>query len=113
MTVSCPPKLLIHLSTLLFKKRQDVEAAQDDSAGAPQPGSENLSFASQAQTLRAIMSVLKVHQSYLRSKNINNMRHIPTCVGRNELVKRFRAKYEATEKQRGVQAQDRAKWVNK
>ena len=95
------PKILEHFTRVLFRKRKDVdqegaapydpeEPAEEDSAGAPQPGSEDLAFASQAETGRAILSVLKVRKRFLQSKNITddsndcNKRHSSTCLGYNE-----------------------------
>ena len=52
-------KLLEHLSRLLFKKRK---APEEDSAGAP----HDPAFASEAETARAIVSVLQLRaDSYM------------------------------------------------
>eukprot|EP00959_Pyramimonas_sp_CCMP1952_P295199 6174020-Pyramimonas_sp.AAC.1 len=49
------PKLLHHLSLLLFKKRTSTQHADEDPAGAPQPSSDyDTAYASQAETARAI-----------------------------------------------------------
>ena len=44
------PKILHHLSLLLFMKRSCAQPAEGDAAGAPQPGSDyDTAFASQAE----------------------------------------------------------------
>ena len=86
--VEYDPKLLHHLSLLLFMKRKCVQPAEDDSAGAPQPGSDyDTAFASRAETARAIVSVLQVRHRFLRSKNIADLRHVFIDGERGGLVK--------------------------
>ena len=61
------PKLFDILGRLLFMKIKTAEPAEDDSAGAPQPGSEDVrAFASKADTFRAILDVLQLRQTYLQ-----------------------------------------------
>ena len=104
------PKLLHHLSLLLFKKRTSTQPADKDPAGAPQPGSDSdTAFASQAETARAIVCVLKVRHAFLQSKNIDDTRHVLTEAERGELVRRARAEYEQSEQQLKLQERDREK----
>ena len=104
------PKLLHHLSLLLFMKRRCAQPAEGDSAGAPQPGSDyDTAFASQAETARAILSVLQVRHEFLRSKNIADLRHVLTDTQRGELVKCVRKKYEVSEQQLALQERDAEK----
>ena len=108
------PKLLHHLSLLLFKKRKSAQPAEGDSAGAPQPGSDyDTAFASQAETARAIQSVLRVRHEFLRSKNIADLRHVLTEAERGELVKRAREEYEQSEHQLALQDRDAEKGKGK
>ena len=63
-------------------------------------------FASQAETVRAIQSVLRIRHDYLRSKNITNLRHVLTEPQRAELVKEVRREYEQSEEQLSLQKRD-------
>ena len=101
------PKVLHHLSLLLFKKRKSTEPADTDPAGAPQHGSEyDTAFASQEETGRAILSVLKLRHDFLRSKNIDDMRYVLTEPERQELVRVARDQYEQSRQQRALQERD-------
>jgi len=74
-----------------------------ESADASQLG---LAFASQQETWRAIRDVLELRQSYLKSKGIEDLRHVLTSDERAELTKRVRAEYENSEEQRDLQDTD-------
>ena len=87
--------VLSQLARLLFMKRKRVESGVASQIG--------LAFASQEETWRAIRNVLELRQSYLKSKGIEDLRHVPTS---DELTKRARADYEASEEQRALQARD-------
>ena len=63
-------------------------------------------FASQEETWRAIRDVLELRQSYLKSKGIENRRHVLTSAERAELVARVSREYEETEEQRALQETD-------
>ena len=97
------PKLLSHLSRLLFMKRKLLEPAaapqpgeEEDYAGASQPGQEkevgegSAAFASQEETGRAIFSVLQRRQRFFWSKGIADVRHVLTSDERGELTKAVR-----------------------
>ena len=86
------PALVTHLSHLLYMKRTDKSAG----ASQPEPGDaqeeEIRAFASQEETVRAILSVLKDRQSFLTKKGRKDMRHIFDDKERSELCKRMRQK---------------------
>ena len=104
------PKLLHGLSLLLFMKRKCAQPAEEDSACAPQPGSDNQhAFASQERTTRGILSALRVRRAFLRSKNIDDFRHVLTEDERGELVKWARQEYERSERQLALQERDAEK----
>ena len=108
------PKLLYHLSRMLFKKRKRVQLVEGDVAGGPKPGSDyDTAFASEAETGRAILSILRVRHGFLRSKNITNLRHVLTADERKELVKRVRDEYEHSEEQLLLQQRDAEKFTSK
>jgi len=90
--------LLSQLARLLFMKRKRVESADASQLG--------LAFASQEETCRTIRNVLELRQSYLKSKGIENLRHVLTNDERAELTKRARADYEDLEEQRVLQHTD-------
>ena len=56
-----------------------------------------LAFASQQETWRAIRDVLELRQIYLKSKGIEDLRHVLTSAERAELTKRVRAEHENSE----------------
>ena len=93
--------LLSQLARLLFMKRKRVESADASQLG--------LAFASQEETWRAIRDVLELRQSYLKSKGIEDLRHVLTSDERAELTKRARADYEDSEEQRVLQDLDMEK----
>ena len=64
----------------LFMKRKHVESADASQLG--------LAFASQEETWRAIRDVLELRQSYLKSKGIEDLRHVLTSDERAERTKR-------------------------
>ena len=67
-------------------KIKTAERADDDSDGAPQPGSEDVrTYASKADTFRAILDVLWVRQSYLHCKGIVDPGHVLIDDQRGEL----------------------------
>ena len=104
------PKLLHHLSLLLFKKRRLPQAVEGDAAAAPQPGSDyDTAFASEAETGRAILSVLRVRHEFLLRKNITDPYHKLTQDERAELVKHVRNDYEHSTEQLALQHRDAAK----
>ena len=73
------PKVLHHLSLLLFMKRRCAQPAGEDSAGAPHPSSDSdTAFASQAETARGILSALQVRRDFLENKNLADLRHVLT-----------------------------------
>ena len=76
-SVSFERNPFIHLTRLLFLKRKSAER---DSA----EGGSDTAFASQGETGRAILSVLRVHQQFLQSKSIIDMRHVLTDDQRRE-----------------------------
>eukprot|EP00959_Pyramimonas_sp_CCMP1952_P290267 6071338-Pyramimonas_sp.AAC.1 len=81
-------RLLHHLSLLLFEKRKCAESAEGGAAGAPQPCSDyETTFASQDETARTILSVLRVRHEYLLSQNITDFRRVLTEDQRGELEK--------------------------
>ena len=91
-------------------KRKCAQPAEEDSAGAPQPGSDyDTAFASQAETARAILSVLQLRHDFLKSKNIDDLRHVLTESERGELVKGARQEYEKSEQQLALQERDAEK----
>ena len=90
--------LLSQLSRLLFMNRKRVES--DDAAQL------GLAFASQQETWRAIRDVLELRQIYLKSKGIEDLRHVLTSDERAELTKRARADYDDPEDQRVLQDVD-------
>ena len=90
--------LLSHLARILFMRRRRVE-----SGDASQPGQ---ACASQEETWRAIRDVLELRQSYLKSKGIEDLRHVLTKDERKELSKRAKADYEDSEEQRSLQELD-------
>ena len=90
--------LLSHLARILFMKRKRVEPADASQLGH--------ACASQEETWRAIRDVLELRQSYLKSKGIEDLRHVLTNDERNELTKRARADYEDSEEQRILQDLD-------
>ena len=104
------PAVLRQLHQLLFMKRKSAEAAEEHPGGAPQSGSESgRAFASQAETARAIRSVLQLRQSFLQRKNITNMRHVLSDEERQELVRAARDTYQASVEQLELQERDREK----
>ena len=90
--------LLSHLARILFMRRRRVE-----SGDASQP---DQACASQEETWRAIRDVLELRQSYLKSKGIEDLRHVLTKDERKELSKRAKADYEDSEEQRSLQDLD-------
>ncbi len=94
------PRLLDQLSHLLFMKRKSAQPAQEDNDTA---------FASQEETARGILSVLRVRDEFLRSKNIDDPRHVLTEDERAELVKWTRQEYERSERQLALQERDAEK----
>ena len=74
-----------------------------ESGDASQPGQ---ACASQEETWRAIRDVLELRQSYLKSKGIEDLRHVLTSDERAELTKRARDDYEDSEEQRALQEKD-------
>ena len=87
-----------------------MQPAEGDAAGAPQPGSDyDSAFASQEETGRAILAVLRARHEFLRSKNITDLRHKLTEYERAQLVKDVRQEYEDSEEQRALQERDAAK----
>ena len=90
--------LLSQLARLLFMNRKRVESADASQLG--------LAFASQQETWRAIRDVLELRQIYLKSKGIEDLRHVLTSAERAELTKRVRAEYENSEEQRALQDTD-------
>ena len=92
------PGVLDSLSNLLFMKRKSKE-----------PNSQERAFASQEETVHAILSVLKIRKSFLRSKNIVDHRHVLTEDERGELTKRQREAYDSTSEQLALQARDQQK----
>jgi hypothetical protein len=90
--------LLSQLARLVFMNRKRVESADASQLG--------LAFASQQETWRAIRDVLELRQSYLKSKGIEDLRHVLTSDERAELTKRVRAEYENSEEQRALQDTD-------
>ena len=92
------PGVLDSLSNLLFMKRKSKE-----------PNSQERAFASQEETVHAILSVLKIRKSFLRSKNIVDHRYVLTEDERGELTKRQREAYESTPEQLALQARDPTK----
>ena len=93
------PDVLDSLSNLLFMKRKSKE-----------PKSQELAFASQEETLHAILSVLKIRSTFLRSKNIDDPGHVLTVEERAELTNRQREAYDSTPEQLALQARDQQKW---
>ncbi len=93
------PKVLLHLSRLLFMKRKDAQPAEEDVGTA---------FASQQETARAIASVLRVRHDFLRSNKIDDPRHVLTDSERQELVQRVQKAYWQTPRQRQLERRDAA-----
>ena len=91
-------QMLSQLARLLFMKRKRVESGDASQLGQ--------ACASQEETWRAIRDVLELRQSYLKSKGIEDLRHVLTSDERNELTKRARADYEDSEEQRILQDLD-------
>ena len=91
-------ELLSSLARLLFMKRKRVESADASQLG--------LAFASQEETWRAIRNALELRQSYLKSKGIEDLRHVLTSDERAELTERARADFEDSEEQRVLQDLD-------
>ena len=81
----------------------DVGASQPDDMEAQ----DDTAFASQQETQRGILSVLRFRQNYLRMKGISDMRRVLTPEERGELVKAARNEYEATEEQQALQQRDK------
>ncbi|MDA8583139.1 hypothetical protein N9L68_02875 [bacterium] len=98
----CDEALRSELARLLFMKRKRM-----DSADASQIC---LAFASQEETCQAIRDVLGLRRSYLRSKGIEDLRHVLAGDERAELTKRIRDDYEGSEEQRVMQDTDRGNW---
>ena len=104
-------KLLNQLSLLLFKKRKSPQPADEDRAGAPQPSSDaETAYASQAETVRAIVSVLQIRQDFLARKNIDDLRYVLSEEERGELVRHVRKEYEQTDEQVRLQQRDAEVW---
>ena len=95
------PKLLHHVSLLLFKKRKSPQPTNED---------DETAFASQAETYRAIVSVLEMRREFLASKDINNLDHVLNETERREIVQHARAQYEHTDDQIARQQADEAHW---
>ena len=93
------PKVLDQLSNLLFMRRKSKD-----------PKVQELAFASQEETLHAILSVVKIRSSFLRSKNIDDPEHVLTVEERAELTNRQREAYDSTQEQVALQARDQKKW---
>ena len=74
-----------------------------ESADASQLG---LAFAAQEETWRAIRNVLELRQSYLKSRGIEDLRHVLTSAERAEFTKRVREDYEESGEQRALQERD-------
>eukprot|EP00959_Pyramimonas_sp_CCMP1952_P285571 5971070-Pyramimonas_sp.AAC.1 len=86
----CDPKLFDHLSRLLFMKRMSAER---DSA----EGGADTAYASQEETGRAILSVLRVRQQFLQSKGVVDMRRVLADDQRRELVQSVRQECEQSD----------------
>ena len=105
------PKLLEHLSRILYIKRKPVVPVENEFAGAAQPGlNHDSAFASQAETFQAIVSVLQLRQSFLDFKGITDHQRVLTEAERKELVDGARRAYEETEEQVGMQQNDVIAW---
>ena len=114
MRRTTPPQLLLHLSLILFMKRNSAPPGEHESSGAPEPGSDDdTAFAPQAETGRAISNALQIRHEFLWRKNIADLRHVLSESERGELVKGARSVYENTAEQLALQAQDRVKWQEK
>eukprot|EP00959_Pyramimonas_sp_CCMP1952_P224104 4685748-Pyramimonas_sp.AAC.1 len=81
------PKLRDHLSRLLFMKRMSAERD-------PAEGDADAADASQEETGRAILSVLRVRQQLLQSKGVVDMRRALADDQRRELVRSVRQEHE-------------------
>ena len=80
----------------------DVGASQPDDMEAQ----DDTAFASQQETQRGILSVLRFRQNFLRMKGISDMRRVLTVEERGELVRAARKEFEATEEQQALQQRD-------
>eukprot|EP00959_Pyramimonas_sp_CCMP1952_P356459 7464944-Pyramimonas_sp.AAC.1 len=69
-------------------------------------GDADTAYASQEETARAILSVLRVRQQFLQSKGAVDMRHVLTDDQRRELVQRVRQEREQSDHQRALQQRD-------
>ena len=99
--IEYPPKLLHHISLLLFKKRKSPQPTDED---------DDTAFAPQHETYRALVSVLQMRCEFLASKGIDNLHHVMNETERKEVVQHARAKYENTEDQIARQDADDAYW---
>ena len=97
------PQIIHHLSQLLFMKRKSASPA----------GHSHTAFAPEAETARAILSVLRVRRAFLETKNIHDLGHELTEPERGEISKRARDVYEATPPQLALQDRDRDKGIAK
>ena len=79
------------------------------SRGAP----HDPAFASQAETARAIVSVLQLRQSFLQRKNIADLGRLFSHEEREEVVKGVRDMYHASEEQQKLQDRDTKKGIEK
>ncbi len=91
------PKVMRHLSRVLFKNRKDTRPHEED---------RGMAFASQQETARAIAAAIRSRQEFLSFKNIDHPRHVLTGPERQELVVRAREVYAQTPLQRELEQRD-------
>jgi len=107
------PNALDQLHHILFMKRK----TKNVSASAAQPGGiedgddEDMVFAAQEETGKAILGVLRLREAFLKRKGITEKFHILTSDERKEIVKAVREDYENTPEQRKLQAKDAENWT--
>ena len=75
-----------------------------------EPGSEDFAYATDADTVRAILCVLQVRHNFLQRKQIADKGHVLTERERAELVQYERSQFNNSPEQQVLQAKDEEKW---